>query len=122
MTKAQLRHLHSPDVTDLRSFAPEDPTYVGLLIQAMIGPDGEAGAESFDFFVCTPKWLADQVGENEVRSGRHHLLIGRYDFAVVEKAIQRVCKDAVGANWEVVASHLARFGKWEFEDYAEVNS
>lgn len=122
MIKAQLRYLHSPDVPDLRLFAPEDPTCVGVLVQAMIGPEGEVGAESFDFLVCTPKWLMDQVGENEARWGRHHLLIGCYDFAVVEKSIQRLCKDAVGPGWEVVASYLARFGKWEFEDYAEVNS
>jgi hypothetical protein len=60
--KAELKHLHSPDVHDLRSFKPDDPTNFSIFVQAMIGLEGDDASESFDLTVCTPTWLADRAG------------------------------------------------------------
>jgi hypothetical protein len=117
MIRAHLLHLHSPDAFDLSTFAPEDPTNVGILVQAMIGPEGQEGAESFDFLVCTPNWLQAQISRDGARMGRHHLIVDAYDFGVVEESIRAICDRAAGPDWQSVASYLGRYGKWEFEDY-----
>jgi hypothetical protein len=117
MTRAHLHYLHSPDAVDLGAFAPEDPTTVGILVQAMIGPAGKAGSESFDFLVCTPNWLQAQLRDHGAMMGRHHLIVDEYDFGKVEASIRALCDGAIGPDWNSVASYLGRYGKWEFEDY-----
>lgn len=122
MTRAHLHYLHSPDAFDLRAFAPEDPTNVGIVVQAMIGPDDGAASESFDFLVCTPNWLKAQLRTDGARVGRHHLIVDAFDFAMIEASIRALCDRAAGPDWKSVASYLGRYGKWEFEDYDAIPS
>jgi hypothetical protein len=117
MIQASLRRLHSPNVFDLKNYAPQEGEPVGLLIQAMIGPHNGSGEESFDFVVCTPEWLASQMPESGYTFGRHHLVVRRYDYATIWSAIEDLCNQATGQNWHSVAAFLNRYGKWEFEDY-----
>jgi Immunity protein 8 len=116
MTKAVLRRLHSPDAPDMSSYVPEDPDRFAILVQAMIGPEGDEGEESFDFLVCTPEWLADRVADEGHEFGRHHLIVARYDPELINRALHELCETATG-EWSAVATYLARYGKWEFEDY-----
>ena len=55
--RAALRGLHSPDISDLRTYRPERPDEFGFLLQVFAGPEGQEGEESFGVVVCTPKWL-----------------------------------------------------------------
>lgn len=115
----KLDRLHSPDLLDMQSSGPEDPESFCILVQAMIGPKEEPGEESFDFIVCTPKWLAQSVSENQFVFGRHYLIIDYYDYSVILSAINSICQTSSGSSWKQVAEHLSRYGKWEFEDYVE---
>lgn len=117
--QAELHWLHSADLWDLKHGMPEDPECFGISVQAMIGARGEDGEESFDFLVCTPRWLADEVARERYALGRHHLFLPRYDYALMQRAIEDVCARATGPDWDTVAGHLARYGLWEFEDYRE---
>ncbi len=120
MTKAALRRLHSPDAPDLGSYTPVDLRRFGILVQAMIGPKGEQGEESFDFLVCTPAWLADQIASQGYEFGRHYLFVSRYDPELITRVLHELCDRASGPDWDSVAQYLGRYGKWEFEDYANV--
>lgn len=117
--RAKLLRLHSPDVSALQEYVPDDPDEFGVLVQAMVGPvDGE-GEESFDFVVCTPRWFEAQPFEKGFAWPRHHLFVKRWDYATVERAISDVVGRAAGEDWSSVASKIGRYGGWEFEDYRE---
>ena len=118
--KAALRQLHSPDLPDLENGSPPDPEHFCILVQAIVGPDDEEDVrESFDFLLCTPSWLADDLGATPYVWGRHHLLMARYDPATLTEAVTSIVSEAEGPDWDAVAAVLSRYGKWEFEDYVE---
>lgn len=117
--RPQLKAVHSPDVEDLESFASPDAERFGVLVQLMIGPEGEDGEEAFDVVICTPLWLAERLKEADVLDLRHHLLVGSWEWNAILNHIQRFLSSVEASSWLEVASIVARMGKWEFEDYAE---
>ncbi|HYV47501.1 MAG TPA: immunity 8 family protein [Myxococcaceae bacterium] len=116
--RAKLKRLHSPDAADLESFAPADPDNFAFLLQLMVGPEHEAGEESFDVQVCTPRWLMTRWGTADVVSLRHHILMARYDYAAMAEALRRMVESCTGSTWPEVAEKVGRIGRWEFEDYS----
>lgn len=112
--KAELRRLHSPDVRDLEKYTPDGP--FGILVQAMIGPLGRQGEESFDIVVCTPDWFAEHM-RLPIVSGRHFLFVVRYCYEEIWGYVMNFCASCEGATWPEVAQRVGRLGKWEFEDY-----
>lgn len=113
----EIRRLHSPDLLDMQSSVPEDPERFCILVQAMIGPKGAPGEESFDFSVCTPKWLDHYLADKTFVFGRHYLLVKYYDYVLIWNAIEIACRPIQGDSWSDVAERLSRYGRWEFEDY-----
>ncbi|WP_366097976.1 Imm8 family immunity protein [uncultured Bartonella sp.] len=55
--RAILKRLYSPDIYNLESYIPPEEENFCFLLQAMIGPLGGDGEESFDIEVFTPMWL-----------------------------------------------------------------
>jgi Immunity protein 8 len=45
------------------------------------------------------------------------LLLSRWDYDLVVRAISDLCLHTKGETWEEVATSLSRYGHWEFEDY-----
>ena len=115
--RAELRRMHSPDVTDLGSWSPP-PGEFAVLIQLMVGPRGAAGEESFDVTLCTASWLAGRAASEGIVDARHHVVVDRYDYDAIELYFVRRVEACEGPNWQEVAAKLRRLGRWEFEDYA----
>ncbi len=88
----------------------------------MIGPGGHRGEESFDVVVCSPKWLLDRYGKEDVILGRHHVFMLEYDYERLKRTIEDFCRDCEAPTWKELALELGRLGKWEFEDYSEEES
>ena len=114
--QAELLSLFSTDVDDLRTYAPGDSFCITL--RALIGPSGQPGEESFDFEICSPLWLAVEVERDVVVSGRFRLVMARFDYDAVERYVAKRIAQATGADWDEVATKLARWSRWEFEDYS----
>jgi Immunity protein 8 len=117
--KAQLKHLHSPDVDDLQAFCPQDPTTFRIFVQAMIGPEGEDSSESFDISVCTPSWLAAAAERDGPVIGLHHVIVATFDYDALFKSIQSFCSRCDGASWQEVGAKLGKLGRWEFDEYRQ---
>lgn len=117
--QAKLHWLHSADLWGLEHGMPDDPECFCLSVQAMIGAHGEEGEESFNFLVCTPRWLEREVAREGYVLGRFYIFLARYDYALMRRIIEELCEQAMGEDWDTVAARLARHSLWEFEDYRE---
>lgn len=117
--KAELKRLHSPDADDLRAVAPDPNRPFSLFVQAMVGPAGHDGEESFDFVVCTPAWLREKVEATGPLPGHHHLVVAAYDYDGLERFVRAFCEQCEGATWQEVAAKVGQLGRWEFDDYRE---
>jgi hypothetical protein len=116
MVRAELKRLQSLDVADLENFSPPEADNFRILVQALIGPLGSKGQESFDFVVCTPKWIENEVDTQGPRFGRAHILVKKYDYNEILGAIEKLCNGLSGDNWETIESKLRLYGEWEYED------
>jgi hypothetical protein len=108
--EARLKGLHSPDVSDLESWKPNDPVSWGFLLQALVGRADDKGEESFEIIVCTPSWFATNLLTEGLRSGEHTLFMNRYDFRVLKSYLERRIHAATGDTWSEIASKLAGLG------------
>ena len=117
--KAKIKLLQSINIEDLYDFIPEDPDNFSFLLELMIGPADAPGEESFDIQVCTPKWLASNMKNEDVLFGNHLLIVLEYNFAKILNKIERYVRACKGNNWNEIASKLARMFHWEFEGYNE---
>jgi hypothetical protein len=115
--RAVLRRLHSPDIYDLATFTPRKPDNFGLLLQILVGPENGAGEESFDVFVCTPRWLLENHRDEDIVMGRHTLIMFGYDSDRLQRMIRERVPEARGTSCQDVVVKLGRLGRWEFEDY-----
>jgi hypothetical protein len=115
--RAVLRELHSPDVYDLRTYRPPDPTRFSLLVEIWAGPDHDDSFESFDVRVCSPAIIAEKAERKAVQSLRHYVLVAEYDYDRLEAFVRSYCARCEGDSWREIAVQLARLGHWEFEDY-----
>jgi hypothetical protein len=115
----EIKELHSPDIYDLISYEPFPEDSFCFLVQLIAGPQGQEGEESFDVMICSPKWIMENVKEDEPLIGRHYLIMKKYNFDLLWYTIQSYCKLCEGKIWIECAEKLSRLGKWEFEDYRE---
>lgn len=116
--KALLKDLRSLEIEDeLINFWPEDPECFGSWIRAMIGPDTEEGAESFDMQICTPKWLQDETAKNNILLGKGMIIINEYDYDQIMIFLKKQIAECHADDWPTIAQKLSRFSFWEYEDY-----
>jgi hypothetical protein len=116
---AELKRVHSPDIYDLENYHPECSDCFNFLLQAMIGPAGEDGEESFDIEVCTPKWMEKNLGVDEVLIGMHYLIVREYNYQKIVLAIEKFLLGCSGASWSEVSRKVSKLGSWEFEAYED---
>jgi hypothetical protein len=114
--RAEIHHLLTPDI-DPDTFVPDDAERFAFLVQVLAGPVGGHGEESFEFTVCTPGWLAEQIQRDGPMTGRHHVIVNSFDWPALVSFFQRLVAGCTGSDWHEVASKLSRFGHYEFEDY-----
>jgi hypothetical protein len=117
--RAEIKSLSSLEIDDLENYAPPDPDIFRVSMCLVAGPQGEQGEETFDFQVCSPRWLEQDLREGEVVLLRHKLIMKSFDFTKVRRFVERYVRGIEGKDWEEVANKLARLGHWEFEDYRE---
>ena len=116
--RAELRKLMTIEHGDLNAVRPADDAFC-VSLRALIGPVDAEGEESFDFDVCSPAWLEAELERHSILSGRFLLVARHFDAKQIETYVRKRIAQATGPDWPTVANKLARWSKWEFEDYTE---
>jgi len=98
---------------------PPDPEDCWVVVMADIGTADSPGYDEFTFYVCTIKKLQAIVDGDGACFGKHLLVVNRFDWNLVEQAINDLCDSIEGDSWEDIASKLSRYGQWEFQDYRD---
>lgn len=115
--KPIIKTIISPDLADLDSYVPEEPDHFGFHLQLLIGPESEPGEESFEITVCSPRWLSTHYDNEAIILGAYHIIMMRYDYRRLMERIYSLVAHCESDNWSKIALKLARFSRWEFEDY-----
>ncbi|WP_459546802.1 Imm8 family immunity protein [Nocardia sp. X0981] len=110
--KAELKGMHSPDA-DLAGPLSVD----ALLVQLMIGPAGEPGAESFDLVVRTPRGDGVDTEALGFRPDERGLVLDRIDAAAIARFVCEYLQELERPTWEELAAEIGRLARWEFQDY-----
>jgi len=114
---SEVKSIMSTDIYDLKNYRPDDHKNFRFVLTVMVGPAGGAGEEMFNVEVCTPQWLQENNSEEEVISGRHKFIVFKPDMENILRRINKTFNNCVGKDWNEIATRLARYGHWEFEDY-----
>ena len=106
----------SNDIFDIKTYCPENPDNFYLSLRIRIGTDDcTQGADDFELFICTPKWLEETVWE--ARWGRGMLVVREYNFSTVNELINDYVNSCEGESWETIVIQLGKLFLWEFDDY-----
>jgi hypothetical protein len=114
--RAELRGFYSSDIADLETYRPDDGENFAIVITAFAGPAGGGGEEMFFFTVCTAAWLRDHPPPKGFEFLRGTILLTRWDYNTVERALSDLCLRTQGEDWPAIALRLSRYGRWEHED------
>ena len=117
--KARLDGIYSIDLPGGPPELPPDPEDCWLVVQADIGLEAGEGADTFTFYICTPKRLKKVLQVEPCQVGRHLLIVEKFDWSVVDAAIRQMIGDLSADSWDELAAKIGRYGLWEFEDYVE---
>jgi hypothetical protein len=87
----------------MAAYRPSEVDNFGTWIRLSVGLLGESGADNFELFVCTPKWLFEQLETDPAaRWGRHLLIVKAYDLTLIRDQLDRSCSDAVALTGKVL--------------------
>lgn len=78
--KPIIKHLHSPDIENLKDFKQAEGSSFGFLLQIFIGPENSPGEETFDVTICSPEWLVQNLEKDRFLIGRHYLISKNFDY------------------------------------------
>lgn len=117
--RAEIKDFYSIDTDKtLELFKPDIPDNFGMLIFLEIGIAGKEGADDFQVMLCTPKWLIDNMKQEEIVLGLHYMIVFEYNYEKIhKKLIELFCIE--GKDWDEIANKLSYIGQWEFQNYKE---
>lgn len=99
--------------------SPADPDNFNVTLRVEIGEKNKTGGELFHFVAASPAGLEREVGRGEFKLLRGYILMARFDWAVVRRAIENIINHARGYrdnSWEEVIEFISRYGRYDSEN------
>ena len=115
MVIPQLKALESDSLG--RPQLPPDPENCSIPITASIGAKGTEGEELFFFRAVTPLQVAEL---GLPRWGRGLLVVERFSWEAVDRAVERLLASASRETWGEVAQSLNQYLEWEYDGYRNI--
>jgi len=82
----------------------------------IVGPEHEAGDESFDVMVCT-RWLERHVRRHGPLIARHYVVTAEWNPVSILSFLTDAIERQSAPTWPELGEKLSRIGLWEFEEY-----
>jgi hypothetical protein len=102
---------------NFKEFLPEIPHNFHVTVSLTIGGEGDTGGSDYSLGICTPTWLDHNIQNTGPLSGRHLLIVNRFDAVEIRASIEKIIRQCERENPAETNTVLARFFAWEFEDY-----
>jgi hypothetical protein len=115
--RAQVSSVMTIDHGSLAAVQFDDPTDAAQWVRVIAGPDNGPGEESFDLFVCTPRWLQKKVQDDGPVIGIHHVIAGRWVADQVEAFVRSMIESEIAEDWAHLGDRIGRLAHWEFDSY-----
>lgn len=93
--KAILKGLFN-DFYDVDSYYPDDEECFSLNLLLRIGTEDSNGADNFDLFVCSPKWILKNVWEPRIF--RHTLITREYNINEIKKLLKTILPNVMATH------------------------
>ena len=111
----EIRTIHSADLD--QDELPEDLYNFNIPFHVEIGEKGKEGAEVFHFVAASPLGLQDEVAEREFKLLRGYIIMVKFDWRVVHRAVENVINHARSRNtWAEVVEFFSRYSRYDSED------
>ncbi len=119
MIRAEIKAILCIDgpIQDFSEYRPDDPTSFSCTLELLVGPHLEPASETFGLTLCTPRWLIENHGQDDVIIGRNLLIVFDFNRPRIVQWLNRYIERCTGETWEDVARRVSYIGSWEFEDY-----
>lgn len=116
--KAYLKAIYNAEpkgleLEDIPTNSPVSWVYICL----EVGTNELKGADIFYLEVVSPSWIKQELEKYPILSGRHYLILEKWNYDVVLNYINKYLEKCTGENWDEIGPKVARIAKWEFEDY-----
>lgn len=101
---------------ELEQFKPEDPSNFEIGLEVSVGIEGGGeGADTFQVSVCTPKWILENIKEDDPMIGHGMLIISSYSYDRMVDHIKSYVKMCAGNTIDDVMRRVGFLGEWEYE-------
>lgn len=115
--KAEIKDFWSPDIPEGYGHLPSDPQDCWVVIQANIGLVGSEAADIFTFYVSTSSFIEKMLLKDSFVYRRGLILTSSFSWDNVSNALDSIVAQANGSDWNSIASELAKYSEYEFENY-----
>jgi hypothetical protein len=107
----KLYSIYSSELLLGSKFLPEDPTNCWVKIIANIGLDGgEDQCHSFNFNICTPKYLENYLhSKDSYWEGKGVIIISIFDWTLIKLSIESIIKKVNKRNWSEIVKELSKY-------------
>ena len=96
---------------------PEDLYDFHIPLRVEIGERGKEGVDVFHFVAASPLGLQGEVAEREFKLLRGYILMVRFDWSVIHRAIVNIVNHARSRkNWDEIVEFFNRYGRYDSED------
>lgn len=100
---------------ELKTYLPDDPKNFMIAAQVDIGPAGKVCSDYFQFIVCTPSWLREEVYLSLPLIRKGQMLVSIYDYNEVYSELEKFVTSCKADNWQEVIKRLCSSLLWEYE-------
>lgn len=124
MKKEKGRDMIRPILKNISCFEDINNIYdFCLYMEADIGEkecDGWDGADTFHFYMVTPRWLEKNLTEEKIIVEKGYFVVNesqlQFDIELVEREIKKILRRCVRETWEEAALAINEYLNWEYYD------